>query len=81
MTIYRFQTNCLIQRGDLKPCITIEFEYFFPQCHNDWQDKERGSVRLLRIEHQATVLLLSDFSILEQISLRHACWDYLENNN
>ncbi|WP_131777799.1 hypothetical protein [Legionella fairfieldensis] len=49
-----------------------------PQGLSGWHDKE---MQVLTIEHRVTVLPWSDFSILEQLSLRHACWDYWEQNN
>lgn len=61
--------------------VAIEFDYFLPTKFIQWQDKTHGSIQIISIKNRLTGEHMTDLAIEEQIQLRRACWDYLENNS
>ena len=75
-----------------KPCLPylslflqhflIQFSYFLPDDHADWENPWHGKIDILSVELLANneILDLNQHSLELRRLLRHACWNYLEEN-
>lgn len=78
MARYSFTTLHQLQNKACHQCITIEFEQWLPEEQEDWQNPERGSLKLVSLldAFSHTPIPLPD--TLDLIAFRRYSWAYIE---
>lgn len=61
--------------------VTIYFDYYLPKHFAEWEDKDKGSIKVRDVVAASTQRPLLGSSIEAQIAIRRACWDYLATNH
>lgn len=77
MTHYSFTIVHQMENKSRHQCITVEFDWL-PENHDDWQDPERGSLRLVNLVDAFSHTPLPSPDVLDLIAFRHHCWAYIE---
>lgn len=76
-----YSLHCFIKiKNGLEMEVVIHFRYELPECHAEWQDKEKGSIFISEIHNALSLTPLSCVSVIQLIKIRHLCWNYIEHH-